>query len=156
MGALSALPWCVLSMLCNTAHVNTMSLTTLGLCSMVASSTLNWLTKIPGVFNHPPASGDPEVGHSFFESELSSAVGFHHPWHQGKGVVTLQKVMQIWSSLSGSGAGSPKLPSLIFSLNSLLLKICASDEEPLDPQSIHMNLNSTLTRARSTREKKPL
>ena len=43
---LSAPPWCVLSMLCSTIHVNTMSLTTHSLCSMVHSSTLKWLTKI--------------------------------------------------------------------------------------------------------------
>ena len=41
VGVLSAPPWCVLSMLCNTTHVKTMSLTTCGLCSMVSSNALN-------------------------------------------------------------------------------------------------------------------
>ena len=35
VGALSAPPWCVLIMLCKTTHLNTMSLTTLGLWSTV-------------------------------------------------------------------------------------------------------------------------
>ena len=43
---LSCLPWCVLSMLCNTTHVTTMSLTTFGLCSIAASSTQNMLAMI--------------------------------------------------------------------------------------------------------------
>ena len=38
--------------------------------------------------HHPPASGDPAVCYSLFPCELSSAVRFHYPWHQGKGVVT--------------------------------------------------------------------
>ena len=47
----------------------------------------------------------------------------------------------------------PRLPSSIFSLRSLLSKICASEQEPLDPQSIHRNRYSASTRARRTREK---
>ena len=68
-----------------------------------------------GVFNHPSASGDPLVDYSFFPCELCSAVRLHHPWHQGKSNPP---------SPSSSGAGTPKLPSSIFSLKSLLLKIC--------------------------------
>ena len=51
VGARSALPQCVLSMLCNTTHINTISLTTLSLCSMVPSCTLKHLTKILKVFS---------------------------------------------------------------------------------------------------------
>ena len=54
---------------------------------MVPSITLNLLTNIP----NPHASGDPVVCYSFFRFKLSYAVGFHHPWHQGKGIVTQQK-----------------------------------------------------------------
>ena len=80
-------------------------------------------------------------------------MGFHHSWYQGKGVLTQQEVVQGWPFLSSSGAGSPKVPSSIFSLKLLLLKIYASEQEPLDPQSIHRNLYSASTRPRRTREK---
>ena len=45
------LPRWFISMLCRTTHVNTMSLTTFGLCSMVVNSTLNLLTSIPNEFS---------------------------------------------------------------------------------------------------------
>ena len=44
-------PRWLLNMLCRTTHVNTMSLTTLGLCSMVVNSTLNLLVKISKAFS---------------------------------------------------------------------------------------------------------
>ena len=47
VSALATLLWCVLSMLCNTTHVKTMSLTTSGLCSIVPSRTLNLLAHSP-------------------------------------------------------------------------------------------------------------
>ena len=100
IGALSAPPWCVLSM-CNTTHVKTMSLTTFSLCSMVHSSTVKLDTKYPKrVLHLPPASGDPVVSNSFSLCKLSSAVGFYHPGHQGKGAVTQQEIVQIWPCLS--------------------------------------------------------
>ena len=43
--------------------------------------------------------------------------------------------------------------SFIFSLKSLLLKICASDEDPLDPTLTQRNLYSALTRASNTKRK---
>ena len=118
-------------------RVKSICLTTFGLYSMVPSSTLNLLTNTFSTTLLP--SGDPAVGYSFFPCELSSAVGFHHPWHQDKGVTTQKEIMQIWPPPppppppSGSGGRSLKVPSSIFFLKSLLLKICASDEDPLDP-----------------------
>ena len=134
-------------------------MTSFRFCSMVASSTLNLLTNISNTIflHHPPASGDPVVCYSLVPCELSSAVGFHHPWHQGKGVITQQEIVQIWSSLpSGSVGRSPKVPSSIFFLNLLQLKICVSDEDPFDPKFTQRNLYSVSTNASSTREKKPL
>ena len=108
------------------------------------------------VLNHHPASADHVVSYFFFPCELSSAVDFHHPWHQGKCVIAQEEIVQIWPSLpSSSGGRSPKVPLLIFSLKSLLLKKRASDEDPLDPTLTQRNLYSVLTRASSTREKKP-
>ena len=137
--------------MCNTTHVNTMSLTTLGLCSMVPSSTLIWLI-FQRRFPPPPSSGDPAVGYSFFLCELSSALRFHHPWTKMS-----SRIKKKCKSCPPFPRGSDhKLPSSIFSLKSFLLKICASEQDPLDPQSIHMNLYSASTRARGTRKKKPL
>ena len=51
------------------------------------------------LYNYPPASGDLVFGYSFIPCELSSAVGFDHPWHQAKGVITQEEVVQIWPSL---------------------------------------------------------
>ena len=125
---------------------------------MVPGSTLNWLTKIPKVFqNHPIASGDPVVGHCFFPCDLSSASGFQHPWHQCQSIITQQEVVQIWPSLCQRFRfRKPQVPSLIFSLRSLLLKICASEQEPLDSQSIYRNVYCVSTRTKGTREKKHL
>ena len=54
-------------------------------------------------------------------------------------------VVQICSPFpSGSGGGSLKLPSSIFSLKLLLLKICASEQETLHPQSVHSLSGSDL------------
>ena len=39
--ALTAFPWCVLSMLSKATHVKTMSLTTFSFCYVVPSKTLN-------------------------------------------------------------------------------------------------------------------
>ena len=141
VGALVALLWYVLCMLCNTTHIKTMSLTTFSLCSIVPNSTLNLLTDIPNTFSYPPASGDPVVCYSLFPCELSSAVGFHKPGHQGKGIVTQEKVVQIWPSLiQGAGSGSPKVPSSISFLNLLWVKLCASDDDPLDTTSTPVNI----------------
>ena len=100
MDALSILPWCVLSILCNTTHVKTMSLKSFCLCSIVPGRTLNLLARIPNTFTTtPPTFRDHVVCHSLFPFDLSSAVGFNKPWHQGKGVVTQQKILHIWLSL---------------------------------------------------------
>ena len=132
LGDIQAPPWCVLSMLCNTTHVKTMSLTTFG------------------ILQHPPASGNPTIVYSFFPCELSSAVGCQHPYHQGKDIVTQQDIVLIWPSTSGSRGGNPKVPFSMFSLQLLLLKIYASDEDRLDPTLTHRNLYSALTKASST------
>ena len=64
---------------------------------------------------------------------------------------TQQEIVQFWSSLpKGSGGGSPQVPLSIFSLNLLFIKICASDEDPLNPTSKQRNLYSASTRASST------
>ena len=100
MGALSAPSWCVLSMLCNITHVKQMSLTTFGLCSVVPikyPESAHQYSKC--IFHCTPASGDPVVFYSLFPCELCSALGFHYPWHQSKGVVTQQEIVQIWLSL---------------------------------------------------------
>ena len=150
MGALSALLWCVLNVLCNTTHVKTVSLTTFGLCS-IERSTLNLLTNIPKAFSTIPFCLCRSFSLLFsLPCELPSAVAFCHPWHQGKGVITQQEIVQIWFSLP-QGFRRQK-PASIFSL----LKICASDEDLLDLTSTQRNLYSALTRASSTRGKKPL
>ena len=51
VSGLSGPPSWLLSMLCSTTHINTMSLTTFGLCSIVVNSTLNHLTSIPNEFS---------------------------------------------------------------------------------------------------------
>ena len=98
------------------------------------------------ILHYPPAPGDPVVCNSLFPAELSSVLGFHKKFNQGEGVITQEIVVQIW----------PSLPSVIFFFNLLQLKICAPDEDPLDPTSTHRNLYSVSTRASSTRQKKPL
>ena len=72
-------------------------------------------------------------------------------------IITQQEIVQIWSSLPiGSGARSPKVPSSIFSLKLLLLKICASDEVPLDPTLTQRNLYSASTIVSSIQGKETL
>ena len=46
LGTLSSLPWCVLSILCNTTHVKAMCPTTFGLCPIVPNRTLKLLARI--------------------------------------------------------------------------------------------------------------
>ena len=94
-------------------------------------------------------------------SELCSSVGFNKPWQQGEGVVTKQKKNSTNQALppqgvQPSGGENPKVPSSIFFCNLQQLNISASDEDPLDPASIQLNLWSASTRDSSTREKKPL
>ena len=108
------------------------------------------------ILYHSPASIDRVVCYSFFLWEFSSALGFYHPWHQGKSIITQQEIVQIWPSIpQWFSGGSPKVPSSIVSLKSLFL-ICASDEDPLDHRLTQRSLYFASTRARSTREKKPL
>ena len=154
VGALSAPPWCGLSMLGNTAHVKTMSLTTFGLCSMVLSSTQNLLTNIPTVFSTTLCFWR-SYSWIFFFSPVSCILLWSFTIHgirakessprNSENLVLPPPVVQV-----------PEAPSSPFSLKMLLLKICASDEDPLDPTIIHRNLYAALIRARSTREKMPL
>ena len=51
------------------------------------------------ILHNPPASGDPAVCYCLIPCELSSAVGFYTPLHQGKVIITQQEMWQIWSSL---------------------------------------------------------
>ena len=145
-------------MLCNTKHVKTMYLTTFWLCFILPSETLNLLARISNAFSSTIMPfGAPVLCYSLFPCELSSAVGFYKPWHQGKGVVTKQEIVQIWSCLPQEFRGrNPGVLSSIFFLNLLWLNICTSDIDPLDPTSTQRNLYSALTKAISAREKKTL
>ena len=104
-----------------------MSQTTLGLCSMVPSSTLNQLTKFPKA----DLPADPVAGYPFFPGQLSSAVGFDHPGHQGRSGVTQQEVVYVWPSLPHGFCHPRSCHPRSWPSN--LLKICASEQEPLDP-----------------------
>ena len=76
------------------------------------------------------------ICYPLFLCELSFAVQFKRPCHQGKGVVTSEKnSANLVHPHDSSGAGSPKVPSLMFSFNLLLLNICVSNEDQLDPTS---------------------
>ena len=90
VGGLSPPLWWLLSMLCSATHVNTMSLTIFGLCSMVVSSTLNLPTShLPkGILDHPLSPGYPGISYSLFSGQLSSALGLDQPRHKGKGTVS--------------------------------------------------------------------
>ena len=140
--------WSVCSadgMLCSTTHVNTMSRITFDLCSMVVNSTLNCLTSIPNKFSATLPPGYPVVGYSLFSGQLVSTVRLDKPKHQGK--------VHLLPGSSGSGGGSPKVlfSFLLFSL--LLLKICASDDDPMAPVLTPRSLQSAWTKVRSTKEK---
>ena len=135
MSALSAPSWCVLSLLCNTTHVKTMSPITFGLCSIVPSKTLNLLA---GFQMHSPISSCLWRSCSLLFSlplwvifccrvsqTMESRKRHRHPARNcAKLALPVQR---------GSGGESPKLPSSIIFLNLLQLKICASDGDHLAP-----------------------
>ena len=71
------------------------------------SKILNLLARLC-ILHYPPSSGDPMGGYSLFPCALSSAIGFCKQWHQGKGIVIKQEVVQIWSSPQGFRTEAPR------------------------------------------------
>ena len=67
-------------------------------------------------------------------------------------IITQKEVVQIWPYVPKQ-VQMLEAPSLILGL--LQIASCASEQDPLDPQSTHMILYSASTRARSTRGKSP-
>ena len=86
----------VLSILCNTIHVKTISLTTFGLCSIVTK--VGPCIHLPGFKRHSPLPFClwRTCGLLFSPCELSSAVGFNKPKQRSS---PSTKILQIWPSL---------------------------------------------------------
>ena len=128
MDALSALLWSVLSKLCNTTHVNRMSLTTFGLCSIVPSQTLNLLVRISKAFSTTLLPLEILYFVILFSLEVVFCCRVSQAMSSGNGVVTQQKKMvQIWSSLPQRFRWrNPQGVILNFLFNLLRLKIYAS------------------------------
>ena len=154
---MACLPWCVLGMLCNTTQVNIMPLATISPCSMVPSSTVKRLRRFQSCFQKASCLWR-YFSWLFFLTlsvafccrvcpSMASRQTSRQPARSSASLAQPHPGVQVPEAPSCYPQSSP------FSLPS---KICASEQEPLDPQYIHRNRHSASIRARRIRKKKPL